>query len=38
MIDTVTFWAVFMRIPEDAGLVNIDQPSFPIGKRKNIKV
>ena len=24
MIDTATFWAVFMRIPEDAGLVNID--------------
>ena len=23
-IDTATFWAVFMRIPEDAGLVNID--------------
>ena len=24
LIDTVTFWSVFMRIPEDAGLVNID--------------
>lgn len=24
MIDTATFWAVFMRIPEDAGLVNVD--------------
>lgn len=24
LIDTATFWAVFMRIPEDAGLVNID--------------
>jgi len=24
LIDTATFWAVFLRIPEDAGLVNID--------------
>ncbi len=24
LIDTATFWAVFMRIPDDAGLVNID--------------
>jgi uncharacterized protein (TIGR00369 family) len=24
MIDTATFWAVFMSIPEDAGLVNVD--------------
>lgn len=24
LIDTATFWAVFMRIPEHAGLVNID--------------
>ena len=24
LIDTATFWAVYMRIPEDAGLVNID--------------
>ncbi len=24
LIDTATFWAVFMRIPQDAGLVNID--------------
>ena len=24
LIDTATFWAVFMRIPEGAGLVNID--------------
>ncbi len=24
LIDTATFWAVFMRIPEDAGLVNVD--------------
>mgnify|MGYP001829230184 FL=1 len=24
LIDTATFWAVFMRLPEDAGLVNID--------------
>jgi uncharacterized protein (TIGR00369 family) len=24
MIDTATFWAVFMGIPEDAGLVNVD--------------
>ncbi|MFH0996703.1 MAG: PaaI family thioesterase [Pseudomonadota bacterium] len=24
LIDTATFWAVFMRIPESAGLVNID--------------
>ena len=24
MIDTATFWAVYMRIPETAGLVNID--------------
>jgi len=24
LIDTATFWAAFMRIPEDAGLVNID--------------
>ncbi len=24
MIDTATFWAVFMRIPEDAGLVSVD--------------
>ena len=24
LIDTVTFWAVFMRIPEPDGLVNID--------------
>ncbi len=24
LIDTATFWAGFMRLPEDAGLVNID--------------
>lgn len=24
LIDTATFWAVFMRVPEDAGLVNVD--------------
>jgi len=24
LIDTATFWAVFMRLPEDTGLVNID--------------
>jgi len=24
LIDTATFWSAFMRIPEDAGLVNID--------------
>ncbi len=24
LIDTATFWAVFMRIPEESGLVNID--------------
>ncbi len=24
LIDTATFWAVYLRIPEDAGLVNID--------------
>ncbi len=24
LIDTATFWSVFMRIPEDCGLVNID--------------
>ena len=24
LIDTATFWAAFMRVPEDAGLVNID--------------
>ena len=24
LIDTATFWAGFMRIPEDAGLVNVD--------------
>jgi uncharacterized protein (TIGR00369 family) len=24
LIDTATFWAVYMRIPQDAGLVNID--------------
>ena len=24
IIDTATFWAVFMRLPQDAGLVNID--------------
>lgn len=24
LIDTATFWAVFMRIPENAGLVNVD--------------
>ncbi len=24
LIDTATFWSVFMRIPEDDGLVNID--------------
>ena len=24
LIDTATFWAAFMRIPEDAGFVNID--------------
>lgn len=24
LIDTATFWAVYMRIPEDAGLVNVD--------------
>jgi uncharacterized protein (TIGR00369 family) len=24
LIDTATFWAVFLRIPADAGLVNID--------------
>lgn len=24
LIDTATFWAAYMRIPEDAGLVNVD--------------
>lgn len=24
LIDTATFWSVFMRVPEDAGLVNVD--------------
>jgi uncharacterized protein (TIGR00369 family) len=24
LIDTATFWAVFMRVPEDSGLVNVD--------------
>lgn len=24
LIDTATFWAVFMRLPADAGLVNVD--------------
>ena len=24
LIDTATFWAVYLRIPDDAGLVNID--------------
>lgn len=24
MIDTATFWAVFLRLPEDTGLVNVD--------------
>lgn len=24
MIDTATFWAAFMRLPEDTGLVNVD--------------
>ena len=24
LIDSATFWSVFMRIPEDAGLVNVD--------------
>lgn len=24
LIDTATFWAAFMRVPDDAGLVNID--------------
>jgi uncharacterized protein (TIGR00369 family) len=24
LIDTATFWSVFMRLPENAGLVNID--------------
>lgn len=24
LIDTATFWAVFMRLPPDAGLVNVD--------------
>lgn len=24
LIDTATFWSAFMRIPEDAGLVNVD--------------
>ncbi|MBM9606705.1 PaaI family thioesterase [Desulfopila inferna] len=24
LIDTATFWSVFMRLPEDAGLVNVD--------------
>lgn len=24
LIDTATFWSVYMRIPQDAGLVNID--------------
>jgi uncharacterized protein (TIGR00369 family) len=24
LIDTATFWSVFMRLPQDAGLVNID--------------
>lgn len=24
LVDTATFWAVYLRIPEDAGLVNID--------------
>jgi len=26
LIDTATFWSAFMRIPEDAGLVNQDLP------------
>jgi len=24
LVDTATFWAAFLRIPEDAGLVNVD--------------
>ena len=24
LIDTATFWAAFLRLPEDAGLVNVD--------------
>ena len=24
LIDTATFWAVYMRLPEDSGLVNVD--------------
>lgn len=24
LIDTATFWAAFMRLPEDAGMVNVD--------------
>jgi len=24
LVDTATFWSVFLRLPEDAGLVNID--------------
>lgn len=24
LIDTATFWSAFMRVPEDAGLVNVD--------------
>lgn len=24
LVDTATFWSVFMRLPQDAGLVNID--------------
>jgi uncharacterized protein (TIGR00369 family) len=24
LVDTATFWSAFMRIPEDAGLVNVD--------------
>ena len=24
LIDTATFWAAFMRLPDDAGLVNVD--------------
>jgi uncharacterized protein (TIGR00369 family) len=24
LVDTATFWAAFMRLPEDAGLVNVD--------------
>jgi len=31
LIDTATFWSAFMRIPEDAGLVNIDLKLNPTG-------